>query len=208
MNARNTAVRRLVGLVVVALLAGCAPGASTTPLPASPTATNMPSAAVAPPTPTSTPTATPAPLAYGPVTVVTGTATCPTGDLGNPTTDAKGVTHFRGGGFICTMKIDDPRVSGTHTTTTYNMDWWGKADLSSGALVQWAAVRLENAGGAWEGKLSGVFSSDRGDRIVIWYKGTGGYGGLSYFELWTGVRAGVDLYSIQGQIFPGDPPTP
>ena len=83
------------------------------------------------------------------------------------------------------------------------MDVCGTPD--HGAGVQWASVRLENAGGAWEGKLSGVFSSDRGDTIVIWYKGAGGYAGLSYFELWTGT-AGVNLYTIWGQIFPGDPP--
>jgi hypothetical protein len=47
--------------------------------------------------------------------------------------------------------------------------------------------RLENAGGAWEGTLTSVFSTDRGDIIAVWYKGTGGYEGLSYFELWTGV---------------------
>jgi hypothetical protein len=207
MNARNTAGCLLVGLASLAVLAGCASGASATPLPASPTSTSMPTAPVATPTPavTPSPTTEAGPIAHGPVTVVTGTATCPTADLGKSTTDADGVQHFRGGTFTCTMRINDPRVSGTHTTSTWNADWWGETDLSSGALVQWATVRLENDGGAWEGKLAGAASlPDRGDTIVIWYKGTGGYAGLSYFELWTG----QEPWNIQGQIFPGDPPTP
>ena len=140
------------------------------------------------------------------VAVVAGTATCPTGDLGPSTTDANGVIHYRSGTFGCDMRTDDPRVSGTHTSD-WNADWWGDSDMNKGALVQWGTPRLENAGGAWEGTLSGVFSTDRGDIIAVWYKGTGGYAGLSYFELWTGT-AGVNLWTIQGQIFPGDPPTP
>lgn len=52
------------------------------------------------------------------VAVVTGTATCPTGDLGPSTTDENGVIHYRGGAFGCETRTDDPRVSGTHTS-----DW-------------------------------------------------------------------------------------
>jgi hypothetical protein len=84
------------------------------------------------------------------------------------------------------------------------MDVWGKPSAGAGAGVQWGTVRLENSGGAWEGSLSGVYSSDRGDIIAIWYKGTGGYAGLSYFELLTGTGP----WTIQGQIQPGDPPNP
>ena len=143
-------------------------------------------------------TATPRPVAW-----VTGTATCPTIDLGDFSTDPDGVGHFQDGTFRCRMTTDDPRVSGTHSTTTWSADWWGEADLSSGELVQWASVHLENDGGAWEGLLSGVASvPERGDIIVIWYKGSGGYAGLSYFEQWTG----ADPWTIQGLIFPGDPP--
>ena len=137
------------------------------------------------------------------VAVVTGTATCPRGDLGPSTTDENGVIHYRSGTFGCTMRNDDPRVSGTHTSD-WNADWWGDPGMNKGALVQWGNPRLENAGGAWEGTLSGIFSTDRGDIIAIWYKGTGGYAGLSYFELLTGFGP----WTIQGQIFPGDPPTP
>ena len=141
----------------------------------------------------------------GPATWVTGTATCPTTDLGSVSSGPDGVQHFQNGTFICTTTTDDPRVSGTHTTTTWNADWYGAPDLSRGELVQWAAVRLENDGGAWEGRLSGVASlPERGDIIIIWYTGTGGYTGLSYFEQWTGAQP----WKLQGLIFPGDPPTP
>lgn len=141
----------------------------------------------------------------GPVAWVTGTATCPTVDLGDHTTDVNGVQHFRSGTFICTTSTDDARVSGTHTTTTWNADWYGAPDLSKGELVQWADVRLENDGGVWEGRLSGVASlPERGDFITIWYTGTGGYAGLSYFEQW----ANADPWTLEGLIFPGDPPTP
>ena len=141
------------------------------------------------------------PVAGDAVAVIEGTGTCPTVDLGESTTDAEGVTHYRGGTFRCTVTTDDPRVSGTETAP-WNADLWGTAD--NGALVQWGTSRLESDGGAWEGQFTGVYSSDRGDIIAIWYEGTGDYAGLSYFELWTG----SDPWTIQGQIFPGDPPTP
>jgi hypothetical protein len=40
--------------------------------------------------------------------------------------------------------------------------------------------------------------------IAIWYKGTGGYAGWSYLELLTG----QEPWTIQGQVFSGNPPTP
>lgn len=206
MSAPTGIGRLLVGLACVAFLGGCTAGASPTPKPASPTAdSTLPKAIVTPSTATPSPTqqAT-GPITYGPVTVVTGTATCPAADLGSSTTDSDGVQHFRDVDFRCTMRTDDPRVSGAHTSGAWNIDWWGAADLSDGALVQWGTPRLENAGGAWEGTGSGVYSSGRGDIIAFWYTGTGGYTGLSYFELWTG----KEPWTIQGQIFPGDAPNP
>ena len=201
MNARTTAGRLLVGLASLAVLAGCASGASPTPAPASSSAAGRPSAAAAAPTPTptrpATPSPTPAAVSHGPVTVVAGTGTCP---LLNPvwTTDPDGTQHLRDLSVECIEETNDARVSGTHTAT-WNMDAWKGA-----AGVQWGTARLENAGGVWEGPLSGVYSAERGDTIMIWYTGTGGYHGLAYFELWTG----QEPWQIQGQIFPGDPPTP
>jgi len=196
MDARNTAGRLLVGLAFLALLGGCASGASPSPAPAS----QSPSSVVATPTPR--PIATPAAVTYGPVAVVTGANTCP-GLNPDFTQASDGTWHVRDLTVECTDKTDDPRVSGTHTAS-WNMDFWGTPAQGVGAGVQWGTVRLENAGGVWEGRLSGVYSSGRGDSIVIWYTGTGGYAGLTYFALLTGGGP----WKIQGQIFPGDPPTP
>jgi hypothetical protein len=204
MGVRILSRRLLAGLTVTFLLAGCAASASPTPFLASPTATTMPSAAVATAAPAGSPSPAPTtsgPINYGPVTVVTGTATCPTADPGPSTTDGNGVQHFRGGTFACALTTDDARVSGTDTES-WNADGWGTQ--SDGALVQWGTARLENADGAWDGTFAGVYSPGRGDIIVSWYKGTGGYAGLSYFEQYSGKGP----WEIQGQIFPGDPPTP
>jgi hypothetical protein len=205
MNARGTAGRLAVGLASLALVAGCASGASPTPVPATPTPIVTPSAAVATPTLAPTPTASAAgPMTFGPVTVVTGTESCP-GLNPDWTQDPNGTWQVRDLTVECVDSTDDPRVSGTHTAT-WNMDVWGALDQGAGAGVQWGTVRLDNAGGAWEGQLSGVASlPGRGDIIAIWYKGTSGYAGLAYFELVTG---SPPTWKIQGQVFPGDPPPP
>jgi hypothetical protein len=212
MDRRHPTSRPLAGPIIVVLLAGCAAGATPTQTPAPSSAPSLavttpgPTlAATAAPEPTPTPTPAPSPTAvtFGPVTVVTGTSDCPSFDFGIVTTDDKGVQHARGGTFACTQTVNDPRVSGA-STATWNLDWWGTVDHKSGALVQWGTARLVNAGGAWEGRSTGVYSSDRGDIIATWYRGTGGYAGLAYFAL----ESGTGPWTIQGQIFPGTPPTP
>jgi hypothetical protein len=180
MNARDAGRRLLVGCVTGALLTGCGAGASTTSHPAAPTPTSV---------------------THKSVTLVTGTHQCP-GVSWDWTTDPDGTLHLRDLSIECTDKTDDPRVSGSHKASA-NMDVWGT--LANGAGVQWASVRLENAGGAWEGRQLGVASlPGRGDIMEFWYRGTGGYEGLSYFALVTG----SEPWKIQGQIFPGDPPAP
>lgn len=197
MGGRDVGRQLLVSLISLGLLAGCGAGASPAPLPASPTPTIVPSAEVATPTPTPAPT----PTTHEPVTLVTGTHQCP-GVNWDWTTDPDGTLHLRDLPIECTDTTDDPRVSGTHTAAA-NMDVWGTLDNGSG--VQWASVRLENAGGAWEGRQLGVASlPGRGDIMVFWYRGTGGYEGLSYFALVTG----SEPWKIEGQIFPGNPPPP
>ncbi len=71
------------------------------------------------------------------MTAVAGTSDCPSIDFGTVTTDSQGVQHARGGTVACTHTVNDPRVSGAYTAT-WNLDWWGTADRTSGALVQWA----------------------------------------------------------------------
>lgn len=65
MNVHTNAGRPLAGLGVTLLLAGCAAGASPSPVPATPTPIVTPSAAIATPASTPSPTATPAAAANG-----------------------------------------------------------------------------------------------------------------------------------------------
>jgi len=200
----------LAGLTALAVLAGCATGASQTLARATPSPASVPSTAVATPTPPPTastaasPSATLAPVSLGPVTVVSGTSACRDP---NPiwTTDQDGTLHARNQPIECTDTTNDPRVNGSHIAN-WNMDIWGDITQSTAAGVQWGTVRIENAGGTWEGRFSGVASLPQpGDTIVEWYRGTGDYKGLAYFESVTGLCC---TWEIQGQIFPGDPPTP
>lgn len=120
------------------------------------------------------------------------------------------VRQLRKGTLACSDTADDPRVSGT-VAAEWNVTQWETLSKGEnvwvpnedGAFVQWGTRRIENAGGAWEGNGTGVYSADRGNVIVTWYKGTGGYAGLGYFELLIGPRTAM---TIRGQIFPGDPP--
>ena len=86
----------------------------------------------------------------------------------------------------------------------WSVDYWGTADHSNGALVQWGTSRLVTPGGVWVGTYTGVYSSHRGDTITYWYTGTGAYKGLTYFEELTG----TEPWTMRGQIYPGSPPTP
>ena len=102
-------------------------------------------------------------MTYGPVTVVTGTQTCSTMDW-KVTTDSNGTHHVRNG----TVRTDRPTIRASVVPTLLprpvGFDLWGDPDAGRFSLVQWGTVRLENAGGAWEGQLSGVASlPGRGD---------------------------------------------
>jgi hypothetical protein len=195
MDGRSLPWPILVGLVVAAVAGGCTDSPSSpfsAPAPTSASPTQMPSASLpdgtaAPPT---SPVATTA--------SVTGTSTCQALDLVF-TTGPDSPSRARNGTIRCTDTVSDPRVSGT-ATGVWNMDLWGT--LGNGAATQWGTSRLENGGGAWEGKASGVFSSDRGDMYAVWYRGTGGYAGLGYFALITG----LEPRQVRGMIFPGAPP--
>jgi hypothetical protein len=204
MNARLLERRLLVGLAVTALVAGCSAGgspsrslAATPGISASTTPASMPPT----PAPPSTSAAT--------MTPIKGTSTSVSGDPGTVTTGADGVQHARGGTFMFRDATSDPRVSGT-ATATWNEDSWTTANPSRAAAVQWGTERIENAGGAWEGKATGVYSSDRGDIVATWYRGTGGYAGLGYFRLRTSAElvAGITRsWKVRGLVFPGDPPS-
>ena len=73
----------------------------------------------------------------------------------------------------------------------------------------WGTVRMENDGGAWAGRYSGVATPDTGDLVTFWFEGSGGYAGLSYFQ-WAPMPASLALvgFPVTGLVFPGAPPEP
>jgi len=139
----------------------------------------------------------------GPMTVVEGMVKCPTMEFASPAPDANGIQAIRDGTVKCTVDASDPRVSGDRTDS-WNMDVWEDPDGFGARLVQWGTSSLVNDKGTWEGTASGVAGlPEWGDVITTWYKGTGEYAGLSYFENITGKGP----WRVQGLIFKGDPPT-
>jgi hypothetical protein len=147
------------------------------------------------PTPGASRSASSSPTIWGPAVLVTGRETC----LGGPGTilfDPDGITsHERGGSISCTDDANDPRVSG-RLTGTWDADGWdpepAPAPAAPGSFVEWGTMHLENEGGAWEGSFSGVYTSETGDMLTVWFTGTGGYGGLSYFQHRGGARQSHD----------------
>ena len=201
-------VRLLVSpALAAALVTACGGGVTPTETPtASATATLVPTATPAPTLlPTATPTArpTPAPIAYGAATVVSGTESCTFEKEGTTTTAPDGTGQYRGAILSCTDTSNDPRVSGS-VTYTWEYDGWGQ-----GATVQWGTGRLENAGGAWDGTMTGSYSMPRGDILLFWFEGSGGYEGLSY-AMWAVLPPAkvAWTYPVDGIIFPGSPPAP
>lgn len=178
--------------VVALVLSGCLGGTDerTAAAPDSP-----PTSAV-----TTTPTLPETAIAYGPVTLVTGTDTF-TLDHGTATTESDGTMHYRGGGFHSTLKSDDKRVTGTQVAT-WSTDRWGTA--FDGALVQWGKARITTSGGGWVGRYTGVYTSKTYDVITWWFTGTGGYKGLSMY-MWETTSGGFEA-TFHALIFPGRPP--
>jgi hypothetical protein len=190
---RHQATRRLPLAFAAMLLAGaCAAGATPSQ---APTPTAAPAAAA-------TPAPTPAPIAYGPATVVKGTESCDFETKGTVTPVGE-TSEYRGAVLTCTDTSNDSRVSGP-VTYTWAYDGW-----EQGATVQWGTGRLENAGGAWDGTMTGSYSNANGDLLLFWFEGSGGYEGLSY-AMWAVLppAAVAWTYPVRGIIFPGSPPAP
>jgi len=97
-----------------------------------------------------------------------------------------------------------PSTAGCHSSS--QIDVWGHAGNVVGSGVQSGLVRIENAGGSSDCRVSGL-SDNRGNTLVSWCTGAGSYDGRGYFEL---VRSSSPCTDnpIQGEIFPGKPPTP
>ena len=80
----------------------------------------------------------------------------------------------------------------------------GDADAGTGTVVQWGTVRLENAGGAWEGRLSASPLCP-----VAGTSSRSGTGGPAATPGWpTSSCYGFGPLEDPGPVFPGDPPPP
>jgi len=164
-----------------------------------PVETPIPWPSSAAPSPaTSTPTSDP--VDYGLSRYVLGNDAC---DLDTFAVDltwstaADGTTTARGGVFVCNVTANDPRVAGT-AIYTLNMDRWGYSE-AHGAQVQWGSIRIENAGGAWETRYVGAYTSATGDVGGAMFTGSGGYAGLSYYRWSESYGAS---WPTKGLIFP------
>jgi hypothetical protein len=158
---------------------------SIIPLPA-PTATGFP-----------TPAATPIPSTDGAgVEYAIGRGTFSIVQPGTSTL-VGGVTQVRGFVAASTDAMNDRRVTGD-----------GRLELSIETYgvvgIEWGTYRLENAGGAWEGPMTGLAWND-GDASDVsgWLVGSGAYQGYAYYIHVRSTGLGTD---IDGIIVPGPPP--
>jgi len=159
---------------------------------------------VPPPAPTAAPTdmaptATPRPSTDGTgAEYVIGRGTFSIVDPGT-STPVGDVPQLRGFVASSADTMDDPRVTGTGALHL-SVDTFGTAG------TQWATYRLENAGGAWEGTLTGL-GWNEGNAIDMsgWLVGSGAYQGFTFYMH---VRSGGFAMDIDGIIFPGSPPGP
>ena len=177
--------RLLAGLGGAVLLAGCVSSPSA-PGSASPTGEASP---------------LPQPVAYGSALLVQGTDGCVSVSSSVSSPDPDGVTRISAD-LSCTMRWNDPRVSGTRSGPLL-MDAW-----SSQAFVQWGGYRrVEGAAGDWIGGYRGIYTLKTGDRIAAWFEGVGSYAGSSFFEFIAAPPGTVAMgHPSTGLIFPGPAP--
>ena len=114
------------------------------------------------------------------------------------------VTQTRGVVITATIEMNDPRVSGTGTGLV-------NADFYDHVGPEWGTTRLENAGGAWEGTVTGVAWADgNASDLSGWLVGSGAYEGYTYY--WhlraigtTGTVDGIIYPAVSGPVAPAAP---
>ncbi|MCI4355238.1 MAG: hypothetical protein L3K06_07735 [Thermoplasmata archaeon] len=191
-----------VGILAAACASAATPAPIPTPTPA-PTASPAPTMTPVTPAPTARQVATPAPRAstdgQGDEHVI-GTETVAVGTQ-STTTQVGDVSQQRGGVVDLVDTMNDPRVTGKGTMHF-------SADLHTKVAPEWGQIRLENAGGAWEGTCTGG-AWDAGDQAMgaCWLVGSGGYKGFTYYRVF---HWGPDhpFDNVEGVVFPGSPPKP
>lgn len=158
--------RLLAGLAAVIVVAGCATSSSSTPLPASPTATTVPS-----------PTASPQPVAVrefrGMLPFVFTQLLVTEGSF-ESTETVGDVVQMRNAEWTYRNESSDPRLAGTYDVVI-NVDQ-RQSDMSARL---WGTSVLSNEDGTWVGDWTGGIAS--GGNVHHLYQtaeGTGGYAGL------------------------------
>jgi hypothetical protein len=135
-------------------------------------------------------------------TLVQGTSTLVGQAEPGEQTVEDGVIKVRGNVLLTVETSTDPRVEG-RATITVNIDTYPPAEGAMGpAQIRYGTVRLENDGGAWTGSFEGRMAPS-GFIQTYWFRGEGGYDGLSYI-----VTAGGNgnVWQSQGVIYPGELP--
>ena len=210
MNAIRHSGRPLAGLACAVLAAGCAAGASPTPVPATPTPAVTPSVAFATPPPSPTAASTAASPSPQPTAAVYDASTavllhiekpeCVTAEAGT-TNYVNGVKQLRGWGRNCRYDAADPRFSGWSDIVN-NADCFS-ADNSN--CVRWGTERIPGPDGDWVGTFRGVgFTSARNNFEVL--EGTGAYEGWTIVWYMDMAALGGEEWVIDGLIFHGPPP--
>lgn len=188
---RPFALVALIGAVAGACAAPAAtqapasvPAAASSPA-ADPTSSPTPdwSPLVITPMPTSTPVAPADPKAPA---FVTGTSVI--SETTGPTRIQDGACERVSGVVVQgTSTTTDPRASGS---ATFRISGVGCGDVG----FEWGTMRVENAGGAWEGFCSGgIWNNENASDFSCWLTGSAGYEGLTYYSHSTsGGNASVD----------------
>jgi hypothetical protein len=201
----RTFVRSIAVLAVTAgLVAAC--GAAAAPTQAPTSALAAATTAPAPPDPTASPVVTPtAAPSVGPMdpAYVTGNASGGTETSKGTTREDGALTVVEGVvlGSI-SVTLSDARVTGS---CTIHLNAVGST--ADGVGFQWGTMRIENAGGAWEGPWSGAYwgglQSETG--MAGWMIGSGAYEGLTvYLDIRGHAGPPADLVGV---ILPAEPPT-
>jgi hypothetical protein len=190
----NTYAKLAIGAAAIVLIAVAGFGLlSNGPSQGGPAGLTSPSPTAPSPTPAeSVAVATPLPVAL---------RFEPGDDIGDTTlTEVRGRVQRRGTVWAPTITLtNDPRLDGTMSIGSPADTYAGPAGSNQFAL--WTETyRIENAGGAWTGSVSGFSVADQADCVVVVLAGSGGYAGLyAALDL-------TDYANVRGVIFPAPPP--
>jgi hypothetical protein len=201
MHARTILTLAAAGILAAACTSGGsaqATGPTSKPVAAVSAAPATP-APTAPPVVTPAPTRTPVPQTDGEGDeVVVGTVSNGYMERSYTSKTVGDVTELRGGIFVASQDMNDPRVTGT-LRFDFSVDIWAKAGREYGTYA------LANAGGTWVGTCTGgVWAEGDGVAWGCWLQGTDDYQGYTFYQT-VNKELGSDPV-VHGVIYEGTPP--